>query len=128
MAQFKDPGVSFTVVEGRGEFPIDMLRYEQCWPALESQAGLFATGDLKTRWLVLAKRSGSQWNAARWESFGWRVVKYDFNLREAQVYAEQSALQQEEKIQEAVAVKELYAAEDIAAREYRRRSGKKDQS
>lgn len=64
--------VTFTVV-GRGEFPYDMLRYDQCWPESESQTHF-----------MMASRSGSRHvtltglrepTDGRWLSFGWRIVE-----------------------------------------------------
>ena len=62
--------VTFTV-EGSSPFPIDMLRYDLCWPAKADDAA----------WIP---RSGSGRHInlkglktptiGRWESFGWKVV------------------------------------------------------
>lgn len=34
--------VSIVVVEGRGEFPIDMMRYDSCCPATEMDSGIIS--------------------------------------------------------------------------------------
>ena len=59
----------FTVV-GRGEFPLDMLRYDQAWPVAD---GSFAshTGRRFVR-MGCVQRGGP--TIARWASFGWTVV------------------------------------------------------
>lgn len=66
-------------VEGRGAFPVDMMRYDTCYPATESDANAiresFADPSGVTR-VRLNRRSVSDREPqyARWESFGWRVV------------------------------------------------------
>lgn len=69
------------VVEGTGDFPSDMLRYDCCFPVDESEArgiagwARAAGGVLKPRRVTLEHRgSGRAPTAARWQSFGWRVV------------------------------------------------------
>lgn len=73
---------TFTV-EGSGRFPIDMLRYDSCYPA--SQADVSAiTNDggpgqarLEPRRVELAHTdTRKRWTptSGRWESFGWRVL------------------------------------------------------
>lgn len=68
--------VEFTVL-GRGEFPLDMLRYDQCWPKRES-VDVIAIGrtfdrrharDAHDITLVGLRQP----TAARWKSFGWEV-------------------------------------------------------
>ena len=65
-------------VEGRGSFPIDMLRYDSCWPASESRDSFEITastrprsGRMKRRITLLGLREPT---VGRWESFGWNVV------------------------------------------------------
>lgn len=61
--------IEFTV-EGSGPFPIDMLRYDLCWPAKEAHSyHLLITDD---RRIVL--KGLKLPTTRRWESFGWRVV------------------------------------------------------
>ena len=68
-------------VEGFAPFPYDMLRYDESWPATESDAGAMervegglrqseALGPTRIR---LATFSG-QPTVERWQSFGWTVV------------------------------------------------------
>ncbi len=64
-------------VKGSGAFPLDMLRYDNCYPASEVDAGLIAsTFDGWSRWEVCVARPdkrGSVWTDRRWESFGCKV-------------------------------------------------------
>jgi hypothetical protein len=65
-------------VEGRLDFPFDMLRYDQCWPKSESRdvvamapsahSTLFREGRRVTLMGLKAPTIG------RWESFGWKVI------------------------------------------------------
>lgn len=64
------------VVEGTGDFPFDMLRYDSCWPRTEVDSGNIersfrARG--MTRWEVRLKGLRMP-TEARWESFGWKVT------------------------------------------------------
>lgn len=69
---------TFTV-EGRGPFPIDMLRYDSCWPQSEGSDSYEIDISHQPR------RAGQREHrvtlcgiteptAARWESFGYAVV------------------------------------------------------
>lgn len=66
------------VVEGRGEFPFDMLRYDHCWPKRESEDVVnmapYPRGSLyrETRRVTLVGLREP--TVGRWESFGWNVV------------------------------------------------------
>lgn len=73
-------------VRGRGEFPIDMLRYDRCWPrtgedVLRIEPSYTSRGDLSTREVTLYKytqlKRGSVAEAGRWRSFGWEVITED---------------------------------------------------
>lgn len=65
-------------VEGRGSFPVDMLRYDQCWPTSEVDAShVMATFERRTgvREARIVFLTGlTTPTDGRWESFGWRVV------------------------------------------------------
>lgn len=75
---------TFTV-EGSGSFPYDMLRYERCWPANESQSPLLESypvlgGEDRNRLRqvqlmrsVETKQSLPEFR--RWQSFTWRVIE-----------------------------------------------------
>ena len=68
--------ITFTV-HGRGVFPWDMLRYDKCWPATESdsnkldQYGL-PTDVMSERTITMRGLVGPTF--ARWRSFNWEVV------------------------------------------------------
>ena len=65
------------VVSGRGEFPFDMLRRDECWPVdTQSAAGMALdnstlAGFRQERRVHL--RSNGAVTVRRWESFGWKV-------------------------------------------------------
>ncbi len=68
-------------VEGRGPFPIDMLRYDDCTPATQVDAGKISRSvDMTARKepvqvnLHRFSVDGTRATAARWASFGWTVV------------------------------------------------------
>lgn len=63
----------FTVT-GRGQFAVDMLRYDQCWPATESDSSRLDDGprpSRETRTVVM--RGMRRPTIDRWKSFGWAV-------------------------------------------------------
>lgn len=66
----------FAAAVGRGEFPFDMLRYDNCFPATEAHdSGALVTTDNGLRVVVLKRwRVAGSWTPARWESFGWKLV------------------------------------------------------
>lgn len=85
--------VTFFVVEGVGDFPLDMLRFDECWPVAGEDAILMMIpypedsdwagvsadrrggGKHRRRIHMGAARAGLPApTVARWESFGWRVL------------------------------------------------------
>lgn len=67
------------VVEGAGDFPVDMLRYDSCVPFEEKESMEIGQGDglrLRKRQVVLRRfsTSGMPATEGRWKSFGWNVV------------------------------------------------------
>lgn len=71
----------FTVLSdpGRYNFPIDMLRYDACWPersvdvaAVEDPGGSRDDGGRTA--VVLLTDSPTPPTAARWASYGWHVT------------------------------------------------------
>lgn len=68
-------------VEGMmGRFPVDMLRYDYCYPTTTEDALEITSGDnTASRVTVSLSRSVDrkdiQPTAARWASFGWRLVE-----------------------------------------------------
>ena len=71
----------FLVVEGRGEFPFDMLRYDSAFPYREEDSSKlkpvpFVPGPRGLRRVVLCRRGVNALGStgARWSSFGWQVL------------------------------------------------------
>jgi hypothetical protein len=63
-------------VEGRGDFPIDMLRYDQCAPVFPSDASRIiadASQDVRGRRTVRLNCYSNSPTPARWSSFGWAM-------------------------------------------------------
>lgn len=70
-------------VTGRGRFPLDMLRYDSCFPASESDAyKIEATYEEYSKWSIrIAKPTRNlvvvggkdDFTIARWESFGCKI-------------------------------------------------------
>ena len=83
MKKLDSPMTHYTVlkVEGRGTFPVDMLRYDACHPATEEDAlRIRATHDEVAKWVIFVKKytspkfaKGAVWSTPRWESFGCSV-------------------------------------------------------
>lgn len=61
------------IVEGRGEFPFDMLRRDQAWPADTTSA--MAMDGRGLRRVAITASCLRHITPARWESFGWPVVQ-----------------------------------------------------
>lgn len=75
------------VVEGRGSFPLDMLRRDECFPASTADAvrldQTLPSGP--RRKVTLVHRCARRWwepTAGRWESFGWKVVEVNQHVGE----------------------------------------------
>lgn len=66
------------MVEGSGEFPIDMLRYDCAVPKSETDAGVInrtlETRRVRLRSYTLAPRGPE---IDRWNSFNWKVIEID---------------------------------------------------
>ncbi len=63
------------VVEGRGEFPIDMLRYDCAFTATQHDSDIAQYRDHLRRVVLVSRRvNDSDPTAERWRSFGWTVV------------------------------------------------------
>lgn len=62
---------------GRGQFPIDMLRYDRCYPESESDSAQIQYDRSERSVTVVAltysKFVGAAWTPKRWESFMWRL-------------------------------------------------------
>lgn len=59
------------LVNGRGQFPVDMLRHDRCWPVNTSDAMLLLGSDQRTLLMAGVQPPTKE----RWMSFGWVVVE-----------------------------------------------------
>lgn len=69
------------VVEGRGEFPVDMLRYDSA--CFDTQGDVDAAGEgyvSGKRRVALRSSAPMRPTTARWQSFGWQVVEADLRI------------------------------------------------
>lgn len=64
-------------VIGRGEFPFDMLRYDECFPADGESALKLGHSDNNRRMVTLRTCRSTNIHEGRWVSFGWQVVFID---------------------------------------------------
>lgn len=82
-------------VTGKFEFPLDMLRYDQCYPvaqvdvaAIAQKVAPYADKDAADACPIITL-SSCNWNrfwgptAERWKSFGWQVVENSRESRKA---------------------------------------------
>ena len=60
-------------VTGRGDFPLDMLRYDGAWPASGEDAARLVLLDDRRSNRSVKLRSYNAPTLARWMSFGWSV-------------------------------------------------------
>jgi hypothetical protein len=65
-------------VTGRGGFPLDMLRYDSCWPSSPDDVSKIHASFIErdTYSITLSRTTDSarsQWTADRWFSFGWAL-------------------------------------------------------
>lgn len=71
-------GQRLFTVQGRGRFPVDMLRYDGCYPASSADAQIIEEtirGDRTGLQQVQLGTHNGKPTADRWRSFGWTVVK-----------------------------------------------------
>lgn len=62
-------------VRGNGDFPVDMLRYDECWPSTTADA--VKLGDTTRRTVeLLSDRNPTR---DRWDSFCWTLVGVRLN-------------------------------------------------
>lgn len=65
-------------VEGRGTFPIDMLRYDSCWPKSEGTDSHEVESTFRPRSGGITRKVTliglTEPTEARWQSFGWKVL------------------------------------------------------
>jgi hypothetical protein len=69
------------LVVGKGAFPIDMLRYDNCWPATADDSAMIPLssrsdyGTSPRDAIPIKLRGLLPPTEARWNSFGWRVFE-----------------------------------------------------
>ena len=61
---------------GKGHFPLDMLRYDKCYPLKEGEAKGLGNWVPETRAIRL-ETSGTHITRGRWKSFGWIISKVE---------------------------------------------------
>lgn len=70
--------VDHFTVRGTGAFPLDMLRYDRCYPGTGQDSYAAERVDRGEREVTLAtaiaSRAENYPTTGRWESFGWKVV------------------------------------------------------
>lgn len=68
-------------VRGRGPFPMDMLRYDCCWPVRGEDVSAIDDNaerrDHRAVRLIRCAQNGAGPTIGRWESFGWVVMSID---------------------------------------------------
>lgn len=70
-------------VTGQGHFPLDMLRYDHCWPRYEAQICDIPAAKEK-RTIAIARRVDGPRvmpTIERWRSFGWTVTNIQTDKR-----------------------------------------------
>lgn len=74
MKTFRRQPITFTVVGGLA-FPLDMLRYDSCWPDANEdvQAMHDSLDHSEAKPYRVKLRSHYEPTPSRWQSFGWRV-------------------------------------------------------
>jgi hypothetical protein len=73
------PRILEVEVEGRGPFPIDMLRYDGCYPVREAEDSYHGVGLREPECYEGVRRVRlytvrERLTVDRWRSFGWKVV------------------------------------------------------
>jgi hypothetical protein len=68
---------NFTV-KGHGQFPLDMLRYDACWPTRSEDIAQMDPLDHTQEYTVHLRSALNRWpTEGRWQSFGWTVIDRD---------------------------------------------------
>jgi hypothetical protein len=68
------PRIAFDVM-GTGPFPVDMLRYDECFPSGPDDAAAIIGEKRRKVRLVTQRYTGP--TAGRWDSFNWPIVWTD---------------------------------------------------
>lgn len=82
----KKTTIHFTV-KGRGAFPIDMLRYDRCTPASETDSFVirrsYESGGREFSVRIQRDGVGRSWKPCveRWRSFNWEVVENSLEVQ-----------------------------------------------
>lgn len=66
------------IFTGKGVFPLDMLRYDQCWPATTGDVMKIAYCEdpmLNNEVYEIEMRSHNHFTYDRWRSFGWIATR-----------------------------------------------------
>lgn len=82
---------SLLVVEGRGDFPFDMLRYDSCLPSEEKDSNqMIRSFAPEPRRIVLRRRSinATYGTPDRWRSFSWSLLLTTTDAHEARQLAD----------------------------------------
>lgn len=64
-------------VEGKDRFPVDMLRYDECWPMSLDDSGKISNPPALNYKITLCRHATSlrrMPEIKRWRSFGWTVI------------------------------------------------------
>ena len=66
-------------VTGKGQFPFDMLRYDQCFPLYQSDSQIMRYPSDDDQVVALGHWGPSSWEPtkARWRSYHWTVTHYE---------------------------------------------------
>lgn len=65
-------------VTGRGEFPVDMLRFDQCHPLYPSDTEIMRHPVDEDQVVALGRWAWSGWEPSdRWNSYGWAVTHHE---------------------------------------------------
>lgn len=68
------------VVQGQAFFPLDMLRYDTCYPSCsDAITKMAALKSEHPRKIQLTARAHKDWKPCtpRWATFGWKVIQHD---------------------------------------------------
>ncbi len=65
------------VVDGKGPFPLDMLRRDRCFPATEGDSSAIAATIISRRITLYSVQRSWNLTKDRWASFGWRVIEVE---------------------------------------------------
>ena len=62
------------MVTGTGPFPLDMMRYDCCWPSSSADVYIMEDTDKRTLFVKMASSTKkATWTPERWASFGWKL-------------------------------------------------------